>query len=42
MNTSVISSKKDLMEWRTLIESAWQKSVAIAMTMPWLKASFNY
>ncbi len=28
MNTSVTSSKKDLTEWRTLIESAWQKSVA--------------
>ena len=28
MNTSVISSQKDLAEWRTLIESAWQKSVA--------------
>ena len=27
MNTIVISSQKELAEWRTRIESAWQKSV---------------
>jgi hypothetical protein len=27
MNTVVLSSDKELAEWRTRIESAWQKSV---------------
>ena len=27
MNTVIISSEKELAEWRTRIESAWQKSV---------------